>query len=228
VSSLIVSWRRLGPTLFAAATLALLCGCASVGSRSSSTLQPGAATTGDSTLFVIRRSWHIDVAFAAEDLTPPLATVRSDFPDARYLGFGFGDRHYLLHPGGLSMLEALWPGPGLVLATGLIATPEEAFGGPDVIRLSVSRAQQSAVQDFIWQALTQREGRVSPLQAGPYSGSFYYESPQRYSAVHTCNTWAAEALKSAGLSITSDGVEFAGELWAQVDHLHTEQQTASR
>jgi hypothetical protein len=126
------------------------------------------------------------------------------------------------------MLEALWPGPGLILATGLRATPEEAFGEQDVIRLSVSRAQLNSVQDFVWHALTQHEGRVSPLQGGPYSGSIYYESPQRYSAFHTCNTWAAEALKSAGLSVTSGGVEFAGELWVQVEHQHSEQKTASR
>jgi len=154
--------------------------------------------------------------------------VRSDFPGSRYLVFGFGDRHYLLYKGKLSMIRALWPGPGLVLVTGLRATPEEAFGADAVIGLAVSRSQLEDVQQFVWRTLTRRAGRVTPLQAGPYEGSLYYESTQRYSALHTCNTWAAEALKSAGLQVRSTVVEFAGELWSQVKRVQAAQQRATR
>jgi uncharacterized protein (TIGR02117 family) len=219
---LTVSWRRLRPTLIAAATLVLLCACSSLQERSSGA--PGSsAASAQSTVYVIRRSWHIDVGFAADDLVPPLAAVRADFPGVTYLSFGFGDRRYLLHKGGLSMLAALFGGAGVVLATGLRATPEEAFGQGEVVRLSVSRAQLVDLQQFLWRTLTAYDGRVAPLQAGPYSGSLYYASSQRYSALHTCNTWAAEALKSAGLGVRSAGVEFASELWVQVIHLQQSQ-----
>jgi hypothetical protein len=224
LSSVTVSWRRLRPTPIAAATLVLLCACSSLQQRGSTA--PGSRSFGaQSTVYVVRRSWHIDVGFAADDLVPPLVAVRADFPGVNYLSFGFGDRRYLLHKGGLSMLTALWPGPGLVLATGLRAVPEEAFGQNEVVRLSVSRAQMIDLQQFVWRTLTTHDGRVTPLQAGPYPGSLYYESPQRYSALHTCNTWAAEALKSAGLSVTSTGVEFASELWVQVIHLRDRQRS---
>ncbi len=222
-----VSCRRLRPTLIAAATLMLLSACSSLQERRP--IAPGAsASSTQSTIYVIRRSWHIDVGFAADELVPPLVAVRAEFPGVNYLSFGFGDRHYLLHKHGLSMLAALWPGPGLVLATGLRATPEEAFGQNEVVRLSVSGAQLSDLQQFLWRTLSAHDGRVAPLQPGPYSGSLYYDSSQRYSAVHTCNTWAAEALKSAGLSIRSTGVEFAGELWVQVIHLRDQQQSQAR
>ena len=47
------------------------------------------------TVYVVRRKWHIDVGFAAADLGP-LAFVSAEFPGAKYVFFGFGDRHYLL------------------------------------------------------------------------------------------------------------------------------------
>jgi Protein of unknown function (DUF2459) len=50
---------------------------------------------------------------------------------------------------------------------------------------------------------------------GPYPGSGYFNAVPRYSAFHTCNTWAAEALKAAGLPVRSRGVALAGQLWRQ-------------
>jgi hypothetical protein len=79
---------------------------------------------------VARRKWHVDIGFAAKDLEPSLRSLAADFPGAQFLFFGFGDRHYLLANNRhfASMLAAVWPGPGIILATGLKATPGEAFG----------------------------------------------------------------------------------------------------
>jgi hypothetical protein len=175
----------------------------------------GAATS----VYVVRRAWHVDIGFVVQDLKPPLASLSSDFPGAQYLRFGFGDRHYLLARGrGLSLLAALWPGPGIMLVTGLAAAPQPA-PGEDVIRIELTPEQTAALQAFVWSSLSTHEGRAAPAEVGPYAGSFYYETPQRYSAFHTCNTWAAEALRSAKLSVRSDGVQLAGQLWRQVQHL---------
>jgi hypothetical protein len=167
-------------------------------------------------VYVIRRGWHVDVAFDSDDLSAPLASFHAAFPAARYLVFGFGDRHYLLHKSRLGMALALWPGPGLILVTGLRATPAEAFGETGVIKLSLSRSAANDVQGFVWRSLISHDGQVAPLQEGPYAGSTYYASTQTYSAFYTCNTWAAQALRAGGLSVRSFGVEFAGELWSQV------------
>ena len=55
--------------------------------------------------------------------------------------------------------------------------------------------------------------------AGPYEGSLYLAARPRYSALHTCNTWAAETLQAAGLPVRSRGVVFAGQLWRRVSKL---------
>lgn len=172
-------------------------------------------------IYVIRRKWHVDIAFAAADLQPPLASLRADFPAARFLSIGFGDRHYLLakDQGFGGMLAALWPGPGLMLVTGLATSLQAAFGDGNVIEIPITAAQAADAQAFIWRSLSAKDGAIAPLLAGPYDGSLYYASSEGYSAVHTCNTWAAQSLRAAGLPVHSMGVEFAGQLWRQARRL---------
>jgi Protein of unknown function (DUF2459) len=206
---------RLRVPIAATFILALSAACSSLPPR---TPTPSAPT--DATIFVIRRAWHIDIGFDALTLTPPLAALRADFPGARYLSVGFGDRHYLLsHHHELALLGALWPGPALLLVTGLKATPSEAFGAEQVVALAVTRAQLEAAQRQVWASLVTHQGTASVYARGPYPGSLYYPAALRYSALHTCNTWAAETLRAAALRVHSAGVLFAGQLWRQVRRL---------
>jgi hypothetical protein len=154
----------------------------------------------------------VDIGFAAIALQPPLAALRESLPGARYLLFGFGDRHYLLDQdrGAAGMLAALWPGAGVLLVTGLSASAQDAFGAQHVIEIRVSPSQAAAAQQFVWQSLARQSlaaqgdmqrDTATPLRSGPYDGSLYYASTQRYAALHTCNTWAAQALRAASLDV---------------------------
>jgi hypothetical protein len=71
----------------------------------------------------------------------------------------------------------------------------------------------------VWDTLAKENDVATALAPGPYDGSFYYASTQRYSGLHTCNTWTAEGLKTTGLPIRSFGVEFSGQVWRQVRRL---------
>jgi hypothetical protein len=183
-----------------------------------------AAPGGDEapvTLYLARRSWHIDVGFAVRDLCPSLAFIARRFPQAQYVFFGFGDRHYLLAKikGTSTLAGALFPGPGMILVTAIENSPAQAFGGAHVLELTLSAPQDAAAQDFVRRALAGgaagSSADIPPVAPGPYEGSVYYAAVARYSALHTCNTWAAEALRSAGLSVRSHLVVFAGQLWNQ-------------
>ena len=196
----------------------LLAGCSAVRPFPPERALPAPAAV----VYVARRGWHIDVGFALRDLEPPLAALGADFPGARYLTFGFGDLRYLMsrNHSGPQLLAALWPGPGLLLVTALKGTPEAAFGADQVMALRIDREQMRAVEAFIWQSLSMRPGGAAPLAAGPYEGSLYYDAAPRYSAFHTCNTWAAEAIGASGLPIHTAGVVFAGQLWGRIGRLN--------
>jgi Protein of unknown function (DUF2459) len=160
---------------------------------------------------------------AVADLKPQLQPMGTAFQGARYLLFGFGDRRYLLHRGAGNLLAVLWPGPGIVLVTSLRSSqPENSFGEDNVIRLALTLQQMRNLQSFIWYTLATHDDTITPVASGPYPESAYYASTQRYSAVYTCNTWAAEILKSADLPIDSLGVEFAWQVWHQARRAHVQ------
>jgi uncharacterized protein (TIGR02117 family) len=173
------------------------------------------------TIYVARRGWHIDVGIAMPDLSPPLSQAGAALADARYLFFGFADKHYLLAKNHHApvLLSALFPGAGIVLATGLTNTPIEAFGAAHVVTLRVSPEQMSALQAFIWRSLRTQDGVLKVYRQGPYQDSVYFLATRKYSAFHTCNTWGAEALRAAGFHLHAARVIFAGQLWIQVRRL---------
>jgi hypothetical protein len=180
-------------------------------------------------VYVARRGWHIDIGMAAADLLPPLNQVAADLPGARYVFFGFADKHYLLaaKPNAPVLLSALWPGAGIVLTTGLPNSPAEAFER-QVILLNIAQDQMRALQAFIWRSLRTEGDVLQVYQQGRYEGSVYYLAAPKYSAFHTCNTWGAEALRAAGFHVHSRGVIFAWQLWAQTKRLKHRQAATPR
>jgi hypothetical protein len=204
---------------------ALLSACAATGLKpppprdGSADLRPSAGTT-PTALYVARRRWHIDVGFAVEALPAPLAATASrEFPGARYVFFGFGDRRYLLSKDRNApvLLGALWPGPGLILVTEIEGSPAQAFGAEQVVEMALAPVQARAAEEFIWRSLAHHaDGGVVPAGKGPYEGSAFYAAVPRYSGFHTCITWAAEVLRSAGLPIRSRFTVVAGQLWRQI------------
>lgn len=199
--------------------LALLSACGTDTPRH----EPAARREGSPAfIYVIDRGWHTDIGFAAADLHGRLAAVAGDFPGARFLIFGFGDRHYVLAKDKNfgEMLAALWPGAGLILATGLVADPERAFGAERVARIRVTPAQADAAEDFVWRSLAvDAAGLAQPYAPGPYSGSLFYTSTTTYSGWHTCNTWTAEGLRAAGLPVVTTGVLLSAQVWDEAEEL---------
>lgn len=227
---MIARWQHSGALLRHCALLATvaialalcLAGCSSNRALAGATVAPSeAAPARDITLYVVRRGWHIDLGFAADDLLQPLKNVSEQFPEARFVTFGFGDRRYLhvRNPAFPNMLAALWPGDGLMLVTALRGTPQQAFGETEVVALTLPASKIMAAQQSIAAAFSLQDGRPQSDGPGPYEGSAYWRSSLRYSAAYTCNTWAAQVLASAGLPLPVRGVVFAGQVWRPVRRL---------
>jgi uncharacterized protein (TIGR02117 family) len=171
------------------------------------------------TVYVIHRGWHTDIAFAAQDLHGALAGVARDLGGANYLVVGFGDRRYLesRDRGPWVQMLALWPGQGLMLGTGLAATPQQAFGTDHVVELRLSPERAQAVAAFVWHSFRpDADGVIRSEAPGPYAGSRFFPASLRYSAFHTCNSWTAEALQAGGVPVHRVGVIFSWQLWSQL------------
>jgi hypothetical protein len=192
-------------------SVCVLAACSGVKRDARSAAVAAPLAHGTAVIYLVRRKWHVDVGFAVDGLGEPLSTVSGHFPKAKYLFFGFGDRHYLLAKkrNAPVLLGALWPGPGLVLVTAIDGTPQAAFGPSQVIELEVPLTEALAAEGFVWRSIASMA-----YAPGPYDESLYFDAVPSYSALHTCNTWAAEALRAAGLPVRTRLVVFAGQLWS--------------
>jgi len=209
------------PPLLPAMVCVALMACSGTPTRGVAPAADGVAATAERLpAYVVKRGWHVDIGIALGDLKPPLLSAATELQGSRYLLFGFGDRGYVLHGGAGNALGALFGGAGLVLVTSLSQPqPEDVFGEDSVVRLALTPRQMGELQAFVWRTFALRNAAIIPVAPGSAAESAYsayYESAHRYSGLYTCNTWAAEALKSAELPVSSSGVEFAWQLWEQV------------
>lgn len=195
------------------AALSFAAGCAR-----SPVLPYAGAAPKEKTLYLIDGGWHTEIALsraAARDLPAPLIDA---FPDARYLVFGWGARDYYMarDPGLDDALRALIPGPAVVLVIPLTTSPAEAYGAEHVVALPVSGPGLARLADYLWTDIAkEKDGTPRRAGAGPLPGSVFYASTESYDMTHTCNTWTAIALRTAGLAIDPGGVVFAGGVLSQ-------------
>jgi uncharacterized protein (TIGR02117 family) len=209
--------RRTGRRRLALAVCVALARCAAPAPPA----PPAELTAGPKTetIYLVERGWHTDIGLPATQASnalagDALADLRTTFPGVHTLVIGFGQRAYLLHrePDLADMLAALAPGPGALLVTALRDTPQTAFPPDDVVVLRVSARGLARLTDFIAGSFERPPGALHAIADGPYPGSLFYASTGTYSAGHTCNTWTAEALQSAGLPVHVAGVVFAGDV----------------
>ncbi|MEX3952291.1 DUF2459 domain-containing protein [Paraburkholderia sp. EG287B] len=169
---------------------------------------------------VVQRDWHTDICLRVHDADVWVDALARGFDDATVLCFGFGERQFVVERrhDPLTMIGALMPSQATVLMTVLRAAPEAAFGSQNVVEVPVDDAGLASVQRYLRTSLeTDADGAPRRLADGPYTGSVYFAASGTYDALHTCNTWTARALRSAGLDDVPD-VLFARSLMREVRH----------
>ncbi|WP_185218893.1 DUF2459 domain-containing protein [Paraburkholderia dinghuensis] len=179
---------------------------------------------------VVQRDWHTDVCLRVQDVDAWVMTLARGFVGASVLCFGFGERQYVVERqhDPLTMVAALFPSRAALLMTVLRATPEEAFGAENVIEAPVGDAGLDGVQRFLRESFeTDAAGNPQRLADGPYPGSLFFAASGTYDAFHTCNTWTARALRSAGLINVKD-TQFSGSLMREARAAVARTEAASR
>jgi uncharacterized protein (TIGR02117 family) len=177
------------------------------------------------TVFVTSNGWHTDIGIARADIPEGRIPEGADFPDARYLQFGWGDKDYYAEPDpGLgTTLGAAFPGPAVVHLAGLAAPPNEVFRGIEQITLTLDEAKFARLVDYL-HASFERGGQARAASSGPgvYGFSRFYPATGEFHLFNTCNTWTARALATAGLKVKVAGVQEADEVMRQLQKPATE------
>jgi uncharacterized protein (TIGR02117 family) len=173
-------------------------------------------------VYVVAGGWHTEIGLQLEAITGPLATLKPEFANARYLVFGWGARDYYMarNPGIGDILRAIAPGPAVMLVTPLQMLPEAFFGASNALAIHASSEGTQRLSQFLWDYLViDKEGHPRRVATGPDPQSIFYASGGTYNLGHTCNTWTAEALRVAGLPVSAAGVVFASQVLNQLPPL---------
>ena len=171
-------------------------------------------------IFVTSNGWHSSIIVAKADLPPDRLPETADFPEARFLEFGWGDAVY--YPAsqetlGETLRAALVPTPAVVHVVGLRAEPARSSPGAEVVSLPIDDKNFGRLIDFIG-ASFERDGaaRAAATGLGLYATSRFYSAKGRFHLFNTCNTWTARALAAAGFDVSASGTSRAEALMQQV------------
>ena len=182
---------------------------------------PTPTTVGaTTTIFIASNGFHSSVVLARADVAPGRIPEAADFPEARFLEFGWGDAEYYpaKDPGiGLALSAALTPTPSVVHMAGLAMEPARRYPKAEVIALKLDAQDLGRLVDFI-HATFERHGGERAAATGPglYASSRFYPAVGRFHLFNTCNTWTARALAAAGFAVTEAGTATAEDLMEQV------------
>ncbi len=213
-------YALLGPLL----ALGLLLSCdaprAPPSKTSLATPDPSESESAGVAIQVTSNGWHTDIVVAQGEAVRRAIPEVADFPDARYLSFGWGDAEFYRTPDpGLAMTlqAALAPTPAVVHLVGLRRQPGEAFPSAEVITITVTAPRYEALLAHLAAAFDRGgRDRVSALGPGLYSSSRFYPGSGEFHLFNTCNTWTANGLAVAGVLQAADGIIRAETLMSRL------------
>ena len=170
-------------------------------------------------LGVIDEGWHTGLVLSAKALGPGLADLRHRFPNAQYLVFGWGNRRFYeaASPGAEWAIAALFPSPSVIFVQEIRGhKPLKPSPGTDLRWLCISSSGMRRLDGFLEMYFRKdRQGSLVRAEPGSPNGEFY-ASTGTYDALHTCNTWTAEALQVGGLPVHSAGILFANQVMSEI------------
>jgi len=156
------------------------------------------------TVVVTSNGWHTDIAIARADIPAGRIPESADFPDARYLQFGWGDKDFYTtpDPGLFTTLGAAFAGPAVVHVAGLSALPSATFRDIEEIALTLDETNFTALVDHLHESFDRAgAARAESTAPGVYAFSRFYPATGEFHLFNTCNTWTAEGLAAAGLDV---------------------------
>ncbi len=171
-------------------------------------------------IFVVHNNWHAALVVRRADLTEGLVPEQDHFPEAEYLEIGWGDRDYFPateESVGLALRAAFWSRGSVLHVVGFRGAVRYYVTDGEIIELALSPEAFRRLSEFVSASFSRADPSIpAQSQPGLVPDARFYPASGRFSILRTCNTWIAEALKSAGLDISPRYVITAASLARQV------------
>lgn len=200
-------------SLFATVLLAgLLTGCAS----NDACYEPTVAAESLRSVYIVKRAWHTGVAVAAADWPNRDWSVLADFPDSRYLEFGWGDARFYQaeeETWWLAIRAAFFSNASAVHVIGFDRPTSEALIADEVIEVRLSpqglRKLAASIEAEFKESSPESFG--VPLRVTPQPNKFYY-AKRRFFFPRMCNWWSARRLQDGDCPIAAWSVVSANRV----------------
>ncbi|MEM7043400.1 MAG: DUF2459 domain-containing protein [Pseudomonadota bacterium] len=194
----------------------LLAGCASV-----PPLPPSGSGPNDHVVSVVSDGWHAAIVVPrAQLIETGLVPETGDFPNVRFIEFGWGDRAY--YPArektlGMALDAALRTTPAVLHLAGFNRSPEQIYGDAGVISIAMNgRRFRSLIMAIDGYFDREERDRSSSIAPGLYPHSRFYLARGGFHLFNNCNAWTTRMLRSSGVNLSPVGVVMAGQLMSQL------------
>ena len=158
------------------------------------------------TIYLVRHGWHAGIVVKRADIPPGVWPQHKEFPDAKYLESGWGDKDYYMTPSphlGMTLKAGLLPTASVLHIVGFSGSVAGYFPQSEVLRVDLSEAGFQRLCSYLERSYALDEaGRSQALGPSLYGAGRFYLSRERYHAFNTCNVWTARGLREAGLPMT--------------------------
>jgi uncharacterized protein (TIGR02117 family) len=162
---------------------------------------------GDPTkpVYIVNNGWHASFVVKREDIPTEVWPESRDFPNARYLEIGWGDKDYYMSPDfnlWYAFKALFWPTASVLHIVGFSDPIERFFSESEIIEIPLSLPGFEQLCKTVHNSYRHDE-RGQPVVAGPglYGESHFYLSNEKYHLFKTSNVWTAKALRSAGVPV---------------------------
>lgn len=190
----------------------VLAGCASHETCYEPTTSPESLRS----VYVVKRAWHTGLAVAAEDWPDRDWSVLRDFPNSRYLEFGWGDaRFYEAEEESvwMALRAAFFSTSSAIHVIGFDRPAPDALLADEVIEVRLSAEGLRRLAQSIEREFKERTPvpSAASLDATPQPNKFY-SAQRRFFFPRMCNWWTAKRLEESDCPIAAWSVISANRI----------------
>jgi uncharacterized protein (TIGR02117 family) len=180
-------------------------------------------TKGSVTIYLVRERWHTGIVVPFPLARRCIPEVE-ELPPSAWVDIGWGEADFYQTPGfDLRLaLKAILRHNESVLRLAAVPSDLRRYYGRNswLLPLCLDSLAAARLCAFLQQAVLRDSlGRAIPTSVHAGGWVRFYRARGTYWGLHTCNTWVARALHSAGFPIHWHGIVLAEQLFA-IMHQH--------